>query len=103
MSWSINLAGKYRDVVAELEAAKNVIDDALDTLSDLPNETVTVSCNGYASSSDNGYCSYSASFTVGGDAPPPVEVPVAAQEVPEVAEAAPVAEEVPATPTTIVP
>jgi len=66
MSWSINLSGKHKDVEAELEAAQNVISDALNTIRGLDNEKVSVSVNGHGYTNDDGSCTFSASYSVSG-------------------------------------
>jgi hypothetical protein len=103
MSWSINLSGKNEDVQAELEAAYNVIDDALRALVNVYTDSVSVNINGHGYTNEDGSSTFSAGYSVNGITPTPVPVAAAPEDAPVVADEAPVVEEVPATPTTIVP
>ena len=101
MSWSINLSGKNEDVQAELEAAYNVIDDALCALVNVYTDSVSVNLNGHGYTNEDGSSTFSAGYSVNGLAPTPV--PESKLDDDTKAAEAPAAEEVPATPTTVVP
>ena len=103
MSWSINLSGKNEDVQAELEAAHNVIEEALRALVNVCTDSVSVNINGHGYTNEDGSSTFSAGYSVNGIAPTPVPVAAAPEDAPAVAAEAPVAEDVPATPTTVVP
>ena len=74
MSWSINLSGKRRVVLAELEGALRQLSVAREQLlNNIANEDVSVSGDGTAYANGTGEVFYGSSNSVRGIEPPPLQ------------------------------
>ena len=73
MSWSINLSGKRRVVLAELEGALRQLSVAREQLLNIAYEDVSVSVDGTTYAKGTGEVFYGSSNSVRGIAPPPLQ------------------------------
>jgi len=73
MSWSINLSGKRRVVLAELEGALRQLSVAREQLLNIAYEDVSVSVDGTTYAKGTGEVFYGSSNSVRGIEPPPLQ------------------------------